>query len=342
MKDRAGNSSLDISVSVLSQLIRYLASLKIDFTALMRSVGLDPGLLDSPEGRIPIERYIAMENAAAAASGDPCFGLHMGEWAEPGNYSILGYLMMNARTLGEAMGKAATYYRIIGNLLSPSWRMGLGRITVILSAPGRTLSFSRHCFEAAFSGQVALLRKISGRRIDPIEVGFSAPAPESDAEYKRVFRCPVRFGRENDYMILDMSVLAVLVLEPSGALLARFEDYAKELLSKLDGEKKTVAAARRAILKRVGEPRLGLRKIAKDLAMGARTLQDKLMKEDATFGTVLSDVRANLAMRHLRDGLTVEDIACLLGYSNAGAFRKAFKQWTGMTPKEYRGGRSAG
>jgi AraC-like DNA-binding protein len=342
MKKELAGSGLKISVSVLSQLARYLEGLGVAAGGIMRSLGLEPGLLSSPDGQIPIEGYIAMEYEAARLSGDPFFGLHMGEALEPGNYSILGYVMMNSRSLGEALGKAAAYYRIIGNLLVPSYRVGIGRIKVILAAPKHAPAFSRHCFEAAFSGQVSMMRKLSGRRVDPLEVGFTAPAPESDAEYRRVFRCPVRFGAKNDYMILDAAVLAVPVLEPSGALLARFEDYAKEILSKLDGEGKTAAAARRAILKRVGEPRLTLRTVAKDLAMGARTLQDRLKKEDASFGDLLSEVRSDLAMRHLRDGLTVEDIACVLGYSSAGAFRKAFKQWSGMTPKEYRGGPMAG
>jgi hypothetical protein len=111
-------STLRVSAAVLAQLARYLSSLGIDATRLMLSVGADPAILESPDDQIPIETHIAIENEAARASGDPCFGLHVGEFAEPGNYSILGYVMMNSRTLGEAVMEAGRYYRIIGDLLA--------------------------------------------------------------------------------------------------------------------------------------------------------------------------------------------------------------------------------
>lgn len=95
----------------------YLKSLRLDQNALLSSMGLDPELFRDPDARIPIEQYVAIEEEAARVADDPCFGLHMGEFAEAGSWSILGYMMMNCRTLGEAFEKSAKYYRIIGDLI---------------------------------------------------------------------------------------------------------------------------------------------------------------------------------------------------------------------------------
>ncbi len=92
-----------VSVTVLSQMFLYLRSLKVDTDAFLRSLGVDPSIVKSPDGYIPIETYLLIQDEAAVYTNDPYFGLHMGEYAEAGSWSILGYLMMNCKTLGEAV-----------------------------------------------------------------------------------------------------------------------------------------------------------------------------------------------------------------------------------------------
>ncbi|MBA7707985.1 hypothetical protein ES703_116872 [subsurface metagenome] len=150
MREATGDSSFSVSVTVLSQLVRYLSFLKVDINGLFRSQGVNLVILKSPDGRIPLETYIAIEDEAARVTGDPCFGLHMGEFAEPGSWSILGYMMMNCKTLGEAFDKSGRYAKIIGNLIKADTHIGFNKIVVVLSVPKHAPPFSRHCFEADY------------------------------------------------------------------------------------------------------------------------------------------------------------------------------------------------
>jgi AraC-like DNA-binding protein len=73
------------------------------------------------------------------------------------------------------------------------------------------------------------------------------------------------------------------------------------------------------------------------LMLSRRTLQRRLKAERTSFQTVLQEVRADLAVRYLRDTrLKSLDIAMLLGYSNISSFTTAFKSWYDMPPTEYR------
>ena len=48
-------------------------------------------------------------------------------------------------------------------------------------------------------------------------------------------------------------------------------------------------------------------------------------------------LRQALALGYVRDpGLSLLDIAYLLGFSEQSAFQRAFKRWTGATPGDYR------
>jgi len=54
------------------------------------------------------------------------------------------------------------------------------------------------------------------------------------------------------------------------------------------------------------------------------------------FSDLLRSIRQQLAQKYIRDDYSVEQITYLLGFSEPSVFRKAFKKWMGVTPREYR------
>ncbi len=214
---------LDVSTSILAQMFSYLASLRVDTEALLASLGLDPAALTSPDSRIPVEEYVRVGDEAARVTGDPGFGLHMGEFAEPASWSVLGYMMMNCRTLADAFDKSAKYCRIIGDLVvsTPSFREG--RIKVALTSPPRLPVLSRHFFEGALSSTVTMMRRLTGLDISPGEVRLAFPIPGSAAEHERIFRCPVHFDQPETSMTLDPAIGSSPVVYANPGLLQHIE-----------------------------------------------------------------------------------------------------------------------
>ena len=73
------------------------------------------------------------------------------------------------------------------------------------------------------------------------------------------------------------------------------------------------------------------------LNMSTRTFRRRLKSEAASFQSLLNDVRVKHARRYLQDtNLSVETIAVSLGFNDASNFRRAFIQWTGQSPAEWR------
>lgn len=327
---------ITVSVSVLSQLLRYLAHLEVDMDEVFRGAGVDPGFLKNPDARIPIETYIAIEDESVRISKDPYFGLHMGEFAEPGSWSILGYMMMNCRTLSEAAEKSARYSNIIGNLIQTKAVLGWGTVKIVLSTPKHAPVLSRHCFESTLSSTARIGRSLTGKQIDPLEVNFSYPQPASTSEYERIFRSPVLFDQKQTSITYDIRVGNTPVLQPSQKLLEQFENYAQEYLAEIEGIDKTTRAVTKHILARMDSKNLTLSNIAGEMSMSVRTLQNHLKSEGVVFRELLKDTRERLAKKYLCENYTVEDITYLLGFSEPSVFRKAFKKWSGSTPREYR------
>jgi len=260
----------------------------------------------------------------------------MGEFAQPGSWSILGYLMMNCQTLGEAFEKAGRYQRIIGNLITARAELGLGKVRLVYFMPPHAPLMSRHCYEATFSSSVRLARTLTGQPLSPLEVTFIYPEPESRAEYERIFNCPVRLGQQDNSMTLDMGMgsLPVRMLNP--ALLEHFEKYAQDFLAQREWNDATTQVVTRILLSRLDDPSLSIEKVAREMAVSVRTLQKQLEAEGVVFSDLLRDIRQQLAKKYLRENYSVEQITYLLGFSEPSVFRKSFKKWVGVTPGEYR------
>lgn len=327
------SAPIHVSTSILSQILIYLKTRNIDPQDVLENAKLNRSLLDSPDSVIPIATYLKIEAEAANLSMDPCFGLHVGEYAEAGSWSILGYIMMNCKTLGEALQKTCRYSRIIGNLVEPQIFIEEDQVSIrytsVLHAPLPT----RHCMESSLSTSIRLMRSLTGKRIIPLNVKLSFPQPETTAEYHRIFGCVPNFCQPENAIILDKSILEIPVLVPNQQLLTYFENMASDLLTQLERRDEFTREVTNIILAHLDDESLSIEFTADQLAISVRTLQNRLKAENVIFSDLLGEIRSKMAQKYLREQYTVEQITCLIGFSEPAAFRKAFKRWTGLTPR---------
>ncbi|MBO9399150.1 helix-turn-helix domain-containing protein [Shimia sp. R9_2] len=79
--------------------------------------------------------------------------------------------------------------------------------------------------------------------------------------------------------------------------------------------------------------------ISHNIGLTSRTLRRLLKRENTTFSDILASTRLEVAQKYLRDAeLSTQEIAFVLGFSDAASFHRAFRRWTGKTPKQYRNG----
>jgi AraC-like DNA-binding protein len=82
--------------------------------------------------------------------------------------------------------------------------------------------------------------------------------------------------------------------------------------------------------------------IARRLGVSQRTLARRLSMEQMSFSAVLERLKIDLADRYLADdGLSISQVAWLLGYQEVSSFTHAFKRWTSKTPRQVRSQKAA-
>ena len=136
---------------------------------------------------------------------------------------------------------------------------------------------------------------------------------------------------------LDRAAWEAPVVSAHSGVLGVLIEHADLLLTKLPRGPDLVERTRRAIGGRLrgGDP--SLESVAHELGMSERSLQRHLRDLGYTFNALADEVRQATARLYLQQpDMALAEIAYLLGFAEQSTFNRAFKRWTGSTPKQAR------
>lgn len=268
-------------------------------------------------------------------SGDECFGLHAAERVRPGAFDVLGYTLHSSATLGGAFERLVRYNHLLHDLadLRLTVNGGEARLSLRLLPEGTPRQ------QAEFSLAVFLLfsRQATGTNVVPRVVEFSHAAPADLSEHRRIFQSPIRFARPATTLVLPRQALDLPLLQADPGLCAVLERQLRELLARLPAGESVLDRVRRLITTELcgGDP--SVESVARRMHISPRTLHRRLRDAETSYRAVVDDLRQDLAVRYLaEDRLAIAEAAYLLGFSEASAFHRSFKRWTGRTPADYR------
>ncbi len=320
------------SVLVLRPLLAYARRIGLDAGALLRDLRIAPTELDDPDARVPVRTMDRAWTEVAAASKDEALGLHLAQNTEEGAFEVLDYAVTFSGTLRDALDRVARFYRLASDVLAIRVLRD-GGSTRVVRLVGGTHPQDQDSFCAVL---VQRFRNISGRSIRPKEVSFEHP-PHAQPELAAFFECPVRFGCARSEMVFATPDLEQPVQAARPRLAALLDRFAAELLARLPAVGSYVDHVRRAVAHVIQRQPPTLEAIAREMHASPRTVQRRLSDAGTTHSRLVDEVRLGLATRYLESPrLSITEIAFLLGYEDENSFRRAFKKWTGKTPRQAR------
>ncbi len=87
----------------------------------------------------------------------------------------------------------------------------------------------------------------------------------------------------------------------------------------------------------IHEFNLTTERVAEIFGLNRRTLARKLQARGTSVTQVLAEMRKTLAEKELNNtDRQISEIAAMVGYLDPTVFSRAFKRWTGMSPREFR------
>jgi AraC-like DNA-binding protein len=190
--------------------------------------------------------------------------------------------------------------------------------------------------DVCFAWIVALAQRGTGRPLTAKRVEFQRALTHREM-YESHFRCPVKFKARQNALIFSKSDIELPFVTYNADLLATFAPQLEvELTEQL--AQKSFAEQAKGILKQVlAGQRPGIQDLARELHLSTRTLQRRLTETGITFQRLLDEARRELARHYLlHSSRELNETAYLLGYEDANSFFRAFHQWEGTSPGQWR------
>lgn len=313
-----------------------LGRLGFDVEPLIRAAGVSRADVDDPDGRISCAAIGRILGEAMRVRPLANLGMRMAEQTPIGAYPLLDYLVLTSSTVGQGLEQLARYLRLVASSVVMRFRDAEDPICVVFEGPPGSLQY-----EFGITLALLHLREETEGRMRPEYVSL-AYTPDDPTGLERLLGCPVRAGASWNGWAMSREAGSLPLRRRDPILRGVLQHHANEMLRRAPVAAGVSHDVRRALAPRVAGGDTRVEAVARELAMSVRSLQRRLSEEGCSYQSLVDAIRKEAAEQYLSDSsLSAGEIAYLLGYSEAAAFSRAFKRWSGMTPQGFRHRRGA-
>jgi AraC-like DNA-binding protein len=320
----------------------FAVSRGADRRTLLARSHICPEDLNDQDNRIPLANYLDLLKAGIELCNEPALALLFGEAVTLPDISIVGLMGQSVESVEEGQ-RLNRYARLTldedDGRTSDQLEIIREGDKVWLKATSAAYVANPLLTESAFARTVCGVRALARSRgltswPYPKAIHFTHEEPSYRAEYDRIFGVPLFFGSHMNALLMDEALLSVKPQPTNRYLSGLLSERAEALLKNLE-DSKTIRGRVESLLIPIlhtGEASMDM--IARKLSLSRQTLFRKLKAEGTTFEQVLDELRHELALHYLNEKkASVHETAYLLGYSDQSAFSRAFKRWTGYSPR---------
>ena len=323
------------TTATVRMVLKACESTGVDTDDLLNLAGIDRQTAEHPDGEVSFSQMRAFWQNAFRLSGDPRLGMHTAQHVEIGDYKYLDYLTIHAATVGASIESICRYTALINTWINWEIQKRNDRIAMCMSSGAGMIS--PHAYEFVFSFITKRIRQITTEDWAPELVCFPFPPPADSQAHNDYFKSTVQYEAPVGKLEISRESWNKPLPSSDQQLMSVLDEHARNLLAQRSMPDDFVAQVRKVIVRELHGGDARRDNVAEKLNMSPRTLQRRLDKHGVAYTDLMDEVRAELAKTKLQaSDLSLPEISFLLGFSEQSSFNRAFKRWTGITPREYR------
>jgi len=300
--------------------------------------------LKDQDNRIPLANYLALLQAGIELCNEPALSLLFGEAVKLQDISLVGLI-------GVAFDNVESIRRQVNRyapLTLDADDGGTADAVEFVRENGDVwMNFTSEIYKAnPLLAESGFARNVCGARAlmasipnfahlqFPKAIRFTHAEPSYRSEYDRIFGVPLFFNSHMNALLIDEAILNLKLPRTNPYLSEILSARADELLKNLEASKTMRGRVETLLVPLLHKGEVSIDTIAGKLGLSRQTLFRKLKAEGITFEKVLDELRHQLALHYLNGKkLPVNQAAYLVGFSEPAAFSRAFKRWTGSSPR---------
>ena len=312
-----------------------LDQLGMDPAKVLSQAGVDAAIFDDPDNLLSTSARAHLFQVCSNLSAQQHFGLLVGERGKLGSFGLIGYLAMHASNVREALTSLARYLHLHGQ-----------GARAVLESAGNSAFLGYEIYQPLADGHdqiedaaVAIMhniaRELCGAEWRPSEVWFTHREPSDGTPFKHMFHAPLRFNMPSAGIYFDSRWLRQSVRAADPELHRLLQKQIDELETRyVDDFPEQV---RRVLHHAVLTHNASAGRIAALFSIHSRSLHRRLRSYGTSFQELLDECRYGIACSMLESSdIMISELAEMLDYSDARAFCRAFKRWSGSSPSTWR------
>ncbi|WP_194820146.1 AraC family transcriptional regulator [Nocardia sp. XZ_19_385] len=317
---------------------RILVELGVDHgrtaTECLVGSGLSPADLIDPDTQVEAGQELTIARNLLCRLGDvPGLGADAGSRYTYGALGIWGYAILSSPSVREMIRLGVRYAELSFAFIKPMVEPGEEYSAVVFDDAEIPPDVCAFFVERELTKIATLLPVIVGpRRGVRIETSFTGA--RASALRQRIGAIPLTTGTHRHAIVFDTAILDAPLPQSDSVVARALEQQCDQLLTLRHQRRGTAGHVRSLILAEL-DTSPSMETIAARLHLDERTLRRRLAAESTTFRELIDEIRATLADDLLTiDGITLGEIAGRLGYHDAASFSRAYRRWTGHTPRQ--------
>ena len=320
---------------ILTTFWNLIESYDKDPEPIFRKLYLDIDIAKDPYARISYAKVEKLWVETISLIDDPVIGLKAATIWHPSSAGSLAYAWLASSSLRTAFERLIRYLKVITEGMEYSIEEE-DNLYAVIHRFNKGVTDTPAMVDVNLAILTNLCRINYDKTLNPVSISFTHSEPEDAGEYFSFFRCPVIFNAPDNRITFTQEVVNKRLLSEN-PLLAQLNDQVMiKYLAQLEGNN-IIERVKTTIIDQLPSGHVTDSTVSEALYITKRTFHRRLQEQKTTFRIILNGLRQELADQYIQDSsLTLNEISFLLGFSEISSFSRAFKRWTGVSPRSYR------
>lgn len=330
--------NISLPTYYFGHVISVLKSLGVQVDTWLASEGLDLGQLIALDARVSVEQFDALMQKIIETNGFNDFGIRVGKRLEIAHHGDFGLAALNCANLTEVLNFHRRFLGIRVPFVSVDYTVVNKNVVLTLKDEHWQGSLHRSIIEAVMIAIVNMLHSLDfqdGSELVVEDAHFDYPAPEYQIKYQAMKAQNLYFEQAVSSITFSSVYLSKALSNVDEFSFQRAVARCESELALYQQQNLTMKDRVLKLLREEEGCHLSLEDVASRLFISKRTLHRNLELESCSFKDLLQGARAEQSKRLLSNTYSVAQTAEYLGYSDSANFRRAFKSWYGISPKQW-------